>query len=161
MIQQSNNIKYVGLNNQNIDGGDDNNVGCCDTNNQNIIDGHMIHRGKYGEIAKQSVAQQPTLLSNMGRMSTITRYLVEKGIGHITNRYSIFRRPLIGSEILNFNCIIRYIKNTHIQFKVGQITTNKNRFYIYLFMVMNLNSFPDTHPIPYHFVLSCLENKSM
>lgn len=46
---------------------------------------------KYEE--KERLSQQPTLIANMGRLSTITRFVAEKAVSHIKSKY-IFKHVL-------------------------------------------------------------------
>ena len=72
-----------------------------------------------GVSGDSEMLQQPTLLANTGRYSTITRWTVEKAISHVNNRYDIFGARIRGNVIPDMGIMLKYIKNTHNQFNIG------------------------------------------
>ena len=94
----------------------------------------------------------------MGRMCTVTRFSVKKVISHVVCRYDIFKQKLFGNMIAESGMILKYIKNTHVYFKIGKLSSNLNRLYVYLLMLMNLNKHPLKHPIPQPYFNSAIVN---
>ena len=113
---------------------------------ENDIAGDLRAKSSNKGPSKDKARQQPTYLSNCGRLCTVVRFMIEHVLGILSKRYDIWHK--IPRHVLPFaGIMMAFCKSVHIQFEIGKIKPSMDRLMNYEFMKMNMNRWPKDHPI--------------
>ena len=103
---------------------------------------------------KQPILQQPTVISNMGRLSSLSRFLIEKAISHVRKRYPILNTIISVKMITQLGMFIILFLYF---FYYNYITIISRYYYIIVFsgMFCYINFFDILSGFFMHYIRSC------
>lgn len=93
------------------------------------------------------VKQQPLLQSNIGRLTTCVRWVVEYVLGIMSKRYKIMTKIPWGFAQYS-GVAIQTIAATHNHFNIGIIQPSISRRYRLGLMKLSIINWSDAHPVP-------------